>query len=86
MQTWLFGRRTVKYSKSWSFATRIAMLREVILSIFEPGVNRSTRFFTYGIFVSLILVIVALLVAVGFNIHLVFLLILSILLLLAIIW
>jgi len=62
------------------------MFREIVLSIFEPGVNRSTKFFTYGIFLSLILVIITLLAAVGFNIHLVFLLVLASFLLLAVIW
>ena len=62
------------------------MLSEIARSIFEPGVNKATKYFTYGIFVCLILLLLALLFAVGFNIHLFLLFVLSLCLLLAIIW
>ena len=62
------------------------MFTEIALSIFQPGVNSATKHFTYGVFIALIIILGLLLFSVGFNIHLVLLLILSISLLMALIW
>ena len=45
------------------------MLQSIVDSIFEPGVNVGVRRFTYLVFVLLILVLIGLMVATNFNIH-----------------
>ena len=62
------------------------MFTEIVLSIFQSGVNSATKKFTYGVFIALIIILGLLLFSVGFNIHLFLLLILSTGLLMALIW
>lgn len=62
------------------------MFQAIIESIFEPGVNSQLLKAVNITFVCLVAVVIVLLIAFGFNIHLVVLLILSIGLLLSVNW
>ncbi|KAL9956337.1 hypothetical protein ACROYT_G037802 [Oculina patagonica] len=62
------------------------MFQAIVESIFEPGVNSQLLKAINIIFVCLVIVVILLLTAYGFNIHLLILLILSTGLLLSINW
>lgn len=62
------------------------MFESIIESIFEPGVNSQLLKAINVTFVCLVVVVIFLLVALGFNIHLLVLLILSTGLLLSVNW
>lgn len=62
------------------------MFQVIIESIFEPGVNSQLLKAVNITFVCLVAVVIVLLIAFGFNIHLVVLLILSIGLFLSVNW
>lgn len=62
------------------------MFTEIVLSIFETGVNKSTKYFTYGAFIALIFTLGLMLTFAEFNIHLLVMLLLSTGLLIGLIW
>ena len=62
------------------------MLTRIVESIFQPGINESVKMFTIFVFIALISVLIVMIFATNFNIHVIIMFLLATGLLAALSW